>query len=305
MNFHHNSARLTDSIYTSTARLDGTARALSNDELREIAPSIFARTAHESRSARFRPIPTIDVLDALRKEGFQPVGARQCLTRVPGKAAFTKHLIRLRRLDDLSRVLNVGDNIFEIMLKNANDGTGAYDLISGLWRTRCQNSLVALSELHDSLRVTHTGDVMGKVIDGTYRVLDNAELALEAPEKWANVKLEREEKAILAETAHELRFGDEQVPYAPAQLLAPRRFDDRADDLWTTFNVIQENAVRGGVSAREIVTDPETGRDRTVKRTTRTVKAIDNSLKLNAALWKMADKFAQLKGVTIAAPAKA
>jgi hypothetical protein len=49
------------SIYTQTARFD-TGRALTETEMRRIAPSIFAVTAHESRSERFKPIPTIEVL---------------------------------------------------------------------------------------------------------------------------------------------------------------------------------------------------------------------------------------------------
>jgi len=43
------------SIYTSTARFD-TGRALNEDEMRKAAPSIFALSAHESRSERFQPI---------------------------------------------------------------------------------------------------------------------------------------------------------------------------------------------------------------------------------------------------------
>ena len=109
------------SIYTETARFD-TGRALTEAEMRRIAPSIFAVTAHESRSERFKPIPTIEVLRGLMNEGFLPVGAKQSRSRTEGKADFTKHLIRLRRVDD-GKVYNVGDTVCEILLKNANDGT--------------------------------------------------------------------------------------------------------------------------------------------------------------------------------------
>jgi hypothetical protein len=118
-----------NTVYAATARFDGTARALTDDELRAAAPSIFATTAHESRSERFRPIPTIDVLTALRGEGFAPVGAMQSVARDPGKAAYTKHLIRLRRLDDGAKY-QVGDSVVEVLLRNANDGTAAYELLA-------------------------------------------------------------------------------------------------------------------------------------------------------------------------------
>ena len=45
---------------------------LSDDQIARIAPSIFAQEAHESRSERYVYIPTIDVLNGLRHEGFEP-----------------------------------------------------------------------------------------------------------------------------------------------------------------------------------------------------------------------------------------
>ena len=77
------------SIYTNTARFD-TGRALTEDELYTLAPSVFATSAHVSRSERFAPIPTIEIVRGLAKEGFGVVGAKQSLTRVEGKAPFTR-----------------------------------------------------------------------------------------------------------------------------------------------------------------------------------------------------------------------
>jgi len=68
--------------------------------------------------------------DALKREGFEVVGARQSVTRVPGKSDFTKHLLRLRRMDNLE-AYKVGDTVAEMLLKNANDGTSVYDLFAG------------------------------------------------------------------------------------------------------------------------------------------------------------------------------
>lgn len=285
-------------IYTNTARFD-TGRALTEEELRRYAPSIFATVAHESRSERFQPIPTIEVLRALTREGFVPVGAKQSGTRDAGKAAFTKHLIRLRRIDD-PKQYRVGDTVCEILLKNANDGTSAYELMAGLFRIRCLNSLVAQTGTLESIKVRHSGDVNGKVIEGTYSVLGEAEKALAAPTDWSTIRLDRDERRIFAETAHTLRFADPEgkvaTPITPDQLLTPRRFDDRAEDLWMTYNVVQENALRGGLHA--IGRDAH-GRPRRVS--SREVKGIDQDVKLNRALWTLTQKMAQLKGHRIAA----
>ena len=279
-------------IYTKTARFDH-ARALTEEDMRRIAPSIFATTAHASRSERFQPIPTIDVLRGLLKEGFAPVGVKQSLARDASKAAYTKHLIRLRRLDD-GRVYRVGDTVCEILLKNANDGTSAYDLMAGLFRICCLNSLVTQTGQIDSLKVRHSGDVAGKVIEGTYRVLGEAQKALAAPADWSTIHLNGEERKIFAEAVHVVRFGDADgevtTPIKPEQLLVPHRREDTNRDLWTTFNVTQENVIRGGLRAWATGED---GRRRRV--TTRAVNGIDQDVKLNKALWHLAEQMAKLK----------
>ncbi len=287
-------------VYAQTARFDA-ARAMSEEELHKVAPSIFATVAHESRSDRFQPIPTIEILRALQAEGFMPVGARQSGTRDAGKADYTKHLIRLRRIDD-GKVYNVGDTVCEILLKNANDGTSAYDLMAGLFRVRCQNSLVAQTSTIDSVKVRHSGDVGAKVIEGTYRVLQEAENTLAAPQDWSTVKLNPAEQLAFAESAHIVRFGSTEdgeasTPIQPKQLLIPRRYDDKANDLWTVFNIVQENAIRGGL--RGPFRDPEGNRIRRVR--TRAVTGIDQDIKLNKALWLLTQTMAELKGTKAAA----
>ena len=281
-----------DTVYTQTARFDGSARALTEDELRTLAPSIFATDPHESRSEWFRAIPTIEILRGLVNEGFVPVGARQAVAREPGRAPFTKHLIRLRKLDGVVR--KFGDTVVEALLKNANDGTAAYALMAGLFRIICANSLVTKTQTIDEVKVTHSGDVQSKVIEGTFRVLTEAEKALVAPEQWSQIKLVEDERRAFAKAAHQLRFADADGNTTTAigseQLLLPRRVDDTQPNLWNVFNVVQENAIKGGLHA--------VGRDannRLRQFTSRPIKGIDQDVKLNKALWVLAEEMAKLK----------
>jgi hypothetical protein len=190
-----------------TARFDDSARALSEDEMRRAAPSNYAARPHASRSERFRVIPTIEVLRGLEQEGFFPVGVKQSASRDASKTDHTRHMIRLRRLDD-ARQFRVGDVVCEIILRNANDGTTAYELMAGLYRIRCLNSLVAQIATVEAIKVRHSGDALQKVIDGTYRVLTQAEAVFAAPQDWSRIALDCDAKAALAASAHLLRFGD-------------------------------------------------------------------------------------------------
>ena len=273
---------------------DNTAKLLTEDDLRRIAPSVFATDAHESRSLRFKPIPTWEVLQGLMAEGFMPVGAKQATAREPGKAPYTKHLIRLRKVDDHKKFA-VGDTVCEALLRNANDGTASYELLSSLFRIRCLNSMVSFVGDVASAKVRHSGDVQGKVIEATYSVLETSHMALSAPEDWSRMQLDRHEKEAFAKAAHVLRFADADgelhTPVEPQQLLAPRRQEDAAADLWTTFNVVQENAIKGGVK------NWIRGEDgRQLRRyTSRAVNGIDQDVKLNKALWVLAQELAKHK----------
>ena len=283
------------------ARFDDSARALTEDEMRRAAPSIFAARPHPSRSERFRAIPTIEVLRGLEKEGFFAVGVKQSASRDASKIDYTRHMIRLRRLDNAQKY-RVGDAVCEIILKNANDGTSAYELMAGLFRIRCLNSLVAQIATINSIKVRHSGDALQKVVDATYRVLGEADAVLAAPRDWSCIALDYDAKAALAASAHALRFGDADgkvaTPIKPAQLLTPRRADDRANDLWTVMNVVQENVMRGGLSARAPATMDQHGHWRRWRLvTTRAVSNIDQDVKLNRALWVLGERMANSLGL--------
>ena len=55
----------------------------------------------------------------------------------------------------------------------------------------------------------------------------------------------------------------------------------RTTDLWTTYQRVQENLIKGGLSGRNAK-----GRRRTHARA---VRGIDGDVKLNRALWVMAE----------------
>lgn len=263
--------------------------ALSEDQLRSAVPSIFAEHKHESRSDRYTYIPTIDVVRGLQTAGYNIVEARQGRSRVVGKENFTKHMLRFRHS---KMELRVGDTTAEVVMLNSHDGTSRYKLMSGLFRLICLNGMVMPEGPFASVSVTHTGNIIEKVIEGSHVVLDNAQKVLEKPKQWSQIQLTPPQQLAFAEAARVVRFGDAEgrveTPVTAQQLLIPRRNEDRGNDLWKTFNVVQENAVKGGIYNQ--VRQPN-GNIR--RSTTREVRGISEDVKLNRALWVLAEELAK------------
>ena len=267
---------------------------LTNDDLRRVAPSIFAADKHTSRSDRYAYIPTSEIVDEMRSHGFEPVLAKQGNSRVAGKADFTKHLIRFRHQGEDTATRKIGGIYPEVVVVNSHDGTSAYKVMAGLMRLVCLNGMVVSDRELASVTVAHKGDVTSKVIEGSFEVLSESRRAVEAADTWAGITLRRDEQMAMAEAARVIRFGDSEgtaeTPIQAGQLLHVRRHQDEGADFWRTSNRIQENVIRGGLTA--------VGRDannRPRRTTTREVKGIDADVKINRALWLLTERMAELK----------
>ncbi|MFF6654253.1 DUF932 domain-containing protein, partial [Pseudomonas aeruginosa] len=137
------------------------------------------------------------------------------------------------------------------------------------------------------VRVPHKGDVAGHVIEGAYEVLHGFDRAQESRDAMRAITLDAGESEVFARAALALKYDeDKPAPITESQILMPRRHDDDRRDLWSVFNRTQENLTKGGLSARAA-----SGR----RQTTRPVQGIDQSVRLNRALWLLADGLRQLK----------
>jgi hypothetical protein len=265
-------------------------RPLDDDQLAKMVPSIFTQTAHHSRSERFAPIPTITAVRELRRNGFACYGAGESGCRFTDRRNYVKHMLKFRKEGDDSRRMRVGDSTLEVILRNANDGTSGYHLDAGIFRLACLNGMVVKSRDFGSVNIRHTGErrqTLDRVVVGTHEIAQRADLALAAPRDWSRIILDAAQRAAFAEAAHKLRFGDKEDRLEPRQLLIPRRYEDSRGDLWSVFNVVQENCINGGIAA--VRNMPGASR----RWTTRGVNGIGDNVRLNQNLWELAETFAK------------
>jgi len=138
----------------------------------------------------------------------------------------------------------------------------------------------------EDIRVRHKGNIIHNVIDAAYTIVDDFETVTESIDNMKSTLLLPEEQEIFATAALSLKYDENEAPITPNQLLGTRRIADRNPDVWSNFNRIQENLLRGGLRGRTANGS---------RTTTREVKSIDNNVKLNKALWILADGMRQLK----------
>lgn len=257
---------------------------LTLDMIREKIPSVFAEHAHESRSVKYSYIPTYQLLERMMKEGFCPVEVRQGGSKNEEKRAFTKHMIRFRHA---SVTPIVGDTFLENIVINAHDGTSCWETMGGPFRLVCSNGMVVSAGETSSFKVPHRGNV-DDVIEASFEVVKDFPRQQAFIEESNTLQLTGPEQEAFASAALSLRFDESQV--SPAQILAPRRSADNGNDLWRTLNRVQENVLTGGV--RTLGHDQH---GRITQRRSRAVNSIADNVRLNQALWALAESMKQLK----------
>ncbi len=267
---------------------DSLHRPLEIGELKSFAPSIFAENAHARTSSRYSFLPTSSILSGMEEQGWLPVAAQEQIVRDESRAGFQKHMLRFAHRDDLQRP---GAERAEIVIVNSHDRSSAYQLHAGIFRFLCLNGLVVCDETFKRISITHLNFDPAKVIEASVEIADGIPAIMSGLEEMKATTLTDGEREAFAESAAILRFGSiEAAPVRPFKLLEPNRYQDNGRDVWTTFNAVQENCVRGG---QKDYAKKKANGQRMPK--SRAVTGIDGNVALNKALYHLAGKMAELK----------
>nr|ULG18986.1 hypothetical protein RM5p2_00045 [Serratia proteamaculans] len=167
-------------------------------------------------------------------KGFQPYYATQSRTRIADKREFTKHMLRLRRHDQIQ-----GKEVPEIILLNSHDGSSSYKMIPGMFRQICTNGLVAWKDFGE-ISVPHKGDIIGQVIEGAYEVLrtfDNVESNIDM---MRSIQLTESERILLGTAALEYKYEGKKAQLHQSKLYIIVVAGNNRNDLWTTSTVFRK-----------------------------------------------------------------
>ena len=242
-----------------------------NTDIIQKIPSVFQERTYPGVSDQYTHISTLQVLEALNKEGWIITGGSQQRVRNKAKEGFQKHMIMLRHRDNY---IGKRDEVPEIILINSHDGSTAYNLLGGLFRFICTNGMIVPNNLMQEQHIIHKGDIINNVIEGVYTVITELPKMLENIEAQKEKMLNDDDRWWFADQALKLRWENPKI--TPEEILKPQREEDLNNSLWNTFNILQENIVYGGI--RHFNT-----------RRTRPLNSIDNTVSVNRGLWNLSN----------------
>ena len=256
---------------------------IKNEELlRTYAPAAFATAPEEGRvSGRYSFLPTTDILEILQDEGWTAWKAQQVNARTWSKD-HAKHIIRLKHEDLNMASFGVGDSFPEMLLMNAHNGLGSYDLMGGIFRMVCSNGMVISERDFGKIHIRHIGFESKQVVEASRALILNSSKVADKINSWQEIELtSRAQKDFFADAA-KIRFENPDDGIIQ-NMSTVRREADRGNDLWRTFNVAQENLLRGGF------------RNGSTNRMVRPISNIQKDVKFNSELWDLASTYSEGK----------
>jgi len=252
---------------------------LTPSQIMDRAPSVFATEHDGKRSDRYTFVSSEKIMDTFQDLGWGVADAASPYSR-KSDPLHSKHMIRFRpKTDELTFRDPRGNNeVFpEILLYNSSNGTCRWKLSAGAFSMVCSNGLTirvpGFEKVGEEISRKHIGWNPVYAYDAVNRISDSFGNFFGTVSEMVQVDLNENQRTDMAASARELRFGE--IHMDPMLLLEPRRGEDRGRDIWTTYNVLQENCVRGGFKLN--------------KRTSRELRNIDALDRVNTGLWDLAE----------------
>lgn len=253
------------------------AHHLDRPQLERRTPAALAAFPDPRTSSTYAFLSSERVIQALAEAGFLPVAAAQAHTRRSTNPLSARHVIRFRRRLE---IVTLRDCVPEIQFLNAHDGRTATQFRLALFRPVCTNGLIVCDETLPAWRVPHRGHTLEDIVAAALQLSEQFASVGTWVERMERTQLDPAQRLLLASDAITLRFPKKHpTGLEPAHLLIPRRGTDSAHDLWTTYNVIQEHIIKGGLRYQTGLNQP---------RRSRGIRSIREDVRLNTALWRMA-----------------
>ena len=256
---------------------------LTKDQIRNSSPLVFADApTNPDVSSKYLFVNTETIIDDLEKLGWLPVKAAERKSRKKEGTIFSKHMVAFQN-PDIQITSEDGDNAYpRIILTNSHDGMQAFKFSVGIYRMVCSNGLVVADEQFSDFKIKHKGYTFGELRNVVKQAVEDLPNRVQIMNDMKNRILTEDEKRKMALDAMLIRAGVKELQYDEdtiTDILDPKRDEDRGNDLWKVFNVIQEKITQGDFHAA--LTGAKV-------RKVRKIKSFEKDMKVNKELFKLA-----------------
>lgn len=237
---------------------------------------VTTAVASPKMTERYVHVNSAEVVQLMEREGYRVAAVRTASPRARDPL-YARHSIDFRH----ANAKEIAGATPRILFTNSHDGTTSAQVMAGFYRFVCSNGLV-IGETVGALRQRHSGDAAYELITRMRQLAKNTEKLYTKIDGWTRKELTLDQQINFAQLAAQLRWGDAHM-YGADQVLRVRRAEDDAANLWSVFNRIQENTIRGGLIGLS-----RSGR----QATSRPLTDIGRDAAYNAALWTLAEEVA-------------
>ena len=246
-------------------------------------PAVFGSPSENSVSKRYEAIPTAKIVDLMGDLGWKPVAGNQIKPRRKSLSNpdTVKHAVVFQQYEAKENENGVTG---QIVLVNSHDSLSSYRLHYGLYRFVCANGLMVGDEFAQA-KIRHMGKdaVFANIEEATRNFVCHSEEVNSRIDDWRHIHLTYGAQIAFAKEAAILRFGEAKAGwFKPQDFLAARNSEDsQSESLWNTYNKVQENLVKGGISGRS------------PKRRV-SIRGLNGlgSIEFNQNLWNLAETYA-------------
>ena len=268
---------------------EGLGSYLTKDQVKEICPVAFETApTNPNVTNKYLFVNTETIIDDLGKLGWKPVTAAMRKNR--GKdTIFSKHMVTFQNPDIMIKSKDGDDAFPRIILSNSHDGLQAFKFSVGIYRLVCSNGLVVADEEFSDFKIKHKGYTFEELRNVISQAVLDLPNKVEVLNKMKSKILTKEQREKLALDAMLVRAGitpdsDKAKDFEYDQetlvdILEPKRDADKGDDLWRTFNVIQEKITKGDFHA---------ALKGAKVRKVRDIKSFEKDLEVNKQLFRLA-----------------
>lgn len=271
-----------------TFRNDELHQPMTKDEIRRKAPYIFAQNpTNPGVSDRYLFASTETIIDDMAKLGWDVVDCKQ--QRANKRSNIRSfHLVAFQNKDVFITKTNADDTeavdcFPRIILTNSHDGFSSFKFMVGFFRLVCQNGTILATEQFSHISVRHINYTFNELREIVSKSILNVSDNIKVMNEMQMTILTKEQKRIIANEAMRIRNGEDEKPINLSEddlneILTPIREEDKGDDLWTVFNLLQEKIIKGNFK----MVSPTNGK----VRKARPITGVARDIEINQELFK-------------------